>query len=786
MRIRYVALVFVFCALLTLSSVQNTSAEPRELKFDDTYSGPYLDKIIYKVLGTESNLVQALLDDEIDIYGGPISEAYHSGLEADPDIELSTILRNGYGLITINCQKAPLNWTPLRQAFALAYNKTRVQDIAFGGQSLLHDSLVPSANSLFCIEDELPYDYYDVEVSAGNALLDAAGFAVNGGTGFRDDPNGNPIHIVIAYYGGSSYASTCGLVGAEALTALGISVELNAGDFNTILGNMYNHGDYDMIVRADTFDNLDVDWLADQYWSENTEEYMKNPSNYVNGSFDLLVEQLINGTTFEEVYNAAHDMQQILHQDVPELVVYENYITAAYRTDRFYGHVADVFKNIGNEWTNVKVRLPLLDGGPFTGTLRVGMMHEPSSFNPMTTSSSYSWMIIENMFSSLLQTGPDGTKRLDLAESYTIETHDTNPSITDGRSRFTFDIVQNATWSDGTPLTGDDVSYTFLYLASSYSYGNPMGLSFQNLVVAYSPLPYRVVLEFDTESYWLLSRITDIPIFQRTLLEDITPSGWNSWDPVRSDPCPTSGPFNITDFSWGDYYELSYHRDFHYGVRGTGSDFPVIEEQADFEVVQSPYMGELTWNVIDDNPLLYRIYYNDTLMEISYFEESPITVDLDNYSLGLHNFTLVILDYEYQEVVDEVLITVIPDTFDPEIEGPDLIILYEDSTEGFEINWSVFDHNPSNYTIDVNGTEIVTTTWTWGTDVISHFLGNLEIANYTYTLTVRDTYGHSSDWTILVSVTERPSLIVLEQILMIGAGVAVVVIVGGIVLKKRQ
>lgn len=127
MRTRYVIIMFLFCALLTVSSVQNTSAETVELKFDDTHSGPYLDEVVYKIIAGKDYRVLALLTDEIDILDGIVSLYDLAPLEADPDIEITSILRNGYGHITINCRDAPLNWTVLRRAFALAYNKTKVR-----------------------------------------------------------------------------------------------------------------------------------------------------------------------------------------------------------------------------------------------------------------------------------------------------------------------------------------------------------------------------------------------------------------------------------------------------------------------------------------------------------------------------------------------------------------------------------------------------------------------------------------------------------------------------------
>ncbi|MHA2115758.1 MAG: ABC transporter substrate-binding protein [Candidatus Thorarchaeota archaeon] len=788
MRLRYLIVVFLFCVLFTFTSVHDVSAEPSELKFDDTISGPYVNKVLYKIITGENNQVQALLNNEIDILDGPIGVGYLPTLDADPNISLSSTLRNGYGHITINCRDAPLNWTALRRAFALAYNKTKVQSDIFQNYSRLQDSLVPYTNDLFCVEDELPHNYYTSEIALGNALLDSAGFLVDGGTGFREDPNGNPIHIVIAYSASSpTIAGGCAQIGVDALNALSISASTNAADFNTYIANMYNHGAYDMIFYATDFYSNDVSWLASQYWSDNDDVYAQNPSNFANSTYDLYRDQLINGTTYQEVYNASREMQKILHHNVPVLVVYEDFQFSAYRTDRFEGHVLDVSQNIGNEWTNLKSHLTLLEGGPFSGTLRVSMGQEPDTFNTMTTNSKYSKTIFRDMFNSLLRTGPDGDLRLDLAESYTIETHDDNLAVPDGNTRITFEVIQNALWSDGTPLTAHDIAYTFNFYLDSLAFGNPTGVMLQDIASVFAPTTSRVVIEFSSESYSLIERISDVIILQRTLLENIGPSNWHTWNPVfSSDPYPTSGPFNITDNAPGEYVELSYRPLFHNGVRGTGSDIPSIEDMADFSIVDSPYIGDLTWDVTDDNPLVYRIYHNETLLEASYYDQSPIGISLDGYNLGPHNFTVVVQDYEYQNATDKVTVTLIPDTFVPEINGSILVELYEGSTVGSVLDWDVFDHNPGNYTLDVNGTEIVSDTWDWGTNRISYSLGDLTIANYTYTLTVRDTLGHSSDWMILVSVSERPPSFALESLILIVSGAAVVVVIGVIVMKKRR
>ncbi len=278
MRKRHFIIVFLFCVLFAFTSVQDATAEPSELRFDNTYSGPYADKVLYEIITNENNRVQALLDDQIDILSGPIGNSYISTLDAASDIELSPILRNGYGHLTINCRDAPLNWTTLRKAFAFAYDKIKVQTDIFQGYSQLVDSLVPYANNLFSIEEDLEYHYYSSEVTIGNNLLDAAGFDIDPITGYRYDPNGNPIHIEITYSASSpTIAGGCAQIGADALQSLHIDAAINAVDFNTFISTMNNHGAYDMIVYATNFYDFDVEWLANEYWSGNADQPFMNP-----------------------------------------------------------------------------------------------------------------------------------------------------------------------------------------------------------------------------------------------------------------------------------------------------------------------------------------------------------------------------------------------------------------------------------------------------------------------------------------------------------------------------
>jgi peptide/nickel transport system substrate-binding protein len=149
---RLLAITFVSAFLfMALSPAISTAVVPSDLT-----TGPYVDKIVYKVISSQDQRVLAMQAGEIDMDNSFFDPVHYTTLDNDPNIEIFSALRNGYGHITINCRDWPLNETVLRQAFAYAFDKTRVTSEIMDGWSQEQDSLVPYPNG-WCIEDELPF-----------------------------------------------------------------------------------------------------------------------------------------------------------------------------------------------------------------------------------------------------------------------------------------------------------------------------------------------------------------------------------------------------------------------------------------------------------------------------------------------------------------------------------------------------------------------------------------------------------------------------------------------------
>ena len=563
-------------------------------QFSNLNNGPYVNNIIYKILGQE-RIVSELLTGSIDMNLGYIDPIYYySSLDNDPDIDIYSYLRNGYGSITINCAKYPLNISGFRRAFAYAFDKTAVTDL-FEGYSIEHDSLVPQVNT-WCAENEFAWHYYTNQSDLGNQILDSLNFTIDPGTGYRLTPEGSAFDISIDYHWGSRFGGPIAQLGVEALQSLHIDSRAHEVDFSWIdAWGSYRYS-YDMVFFGHSFYDDDIEWLMDEFWGESVGVRGKNQCNFRNTTYDNLRDRLLYSATYEEVYEAALEMQKILHYNVPRLVVYENIYMQAYRNDRFTGHVPDLLRQISGPWTLRKIHK--LDGTR-GGIVQIGTSYWAES-NFWVTSNPTSTSILCELWPSLYSYAPDLTPYPYIAEKMLKETHSDNPQVREGHTRFTIDIIRNATWSDGVPLTAEDVAYTMTYIIESGAYGNPAADKLGNIVTALAPNPYRFVIEFFTESYWHFSHFAYQYIIPKHIfIANIRYDEWNTWNPVFNElePHVTSGPFELHDFEVGEFYQLTTNTEFAYFEPLT-TDHPVITQNTTSNGEQMNLIAPITTLVV--------------------------------------------------------------------------------------------------------------------------------------------------------------------------------------------
>ncbi len=535
-------------------------------------TGAFVNKIVYNVIEGEDQQVHALQNDEIDLIGDFVDPVFYDALHDAEAIELVQTPRNGYGYITINCDKYPLNLTSFRRAFAYALDKEAISADVWGGLSVPQDSPVPQVNP-FSIEGLLPYTYYEANVELGNQMLDDAGFEIDPETGYRTAPNGTAFDIALEIVTSSSAAYETCRAASNALDEL--NIENYVGWSWDPLHRLYFHGDSDMMFLGSSFSTFDVDWLAYEYWSEYADEPYWNFPMFQNSTYDGWRNQLLHATEYEDVYEAAIEMQRILVYESPIIVCYENTLLSAYREDKFDNFVHDVNHGIACYWTNYRAHLEEPVDGLFGGALRWSTPLPIDSFNIMVTSSAYSMDILNMLYDSLIMQDERGEDVLWLAESCRIETNDDNPSVIEGHTRITFDLVQNATWTDSTPLTAADVAFSLNYFREASD--NPLGRDLAQVDAIYALTEYTVAIEFQTESYWHLHSVGYKPIIPKHIFEEIGLENWNLWNPVPpEDEMVTSGPYNVSNYVPWDHIELTYNPYFFYSSRSDPTTSPTL------------------------------------------------------------------------------------------------------------------------------------------------------------------------------------------------------------------
>lgn len=550
MNVRQIVLVALVCVfLLNVGSNSVLYAEANPV-VDGT--GPYIDDIYFNVISNDDQQVLALIDDNIDVIGDMIDPVFLDVLMSSQNIAIETTHRNGYGLYTLNCQKYPLNISSFRRAIAFALDKERISDELWDGFSTPQDAVLPSINQ-FSIEDQLSFHYYTADVAKGHQLLDAAGFLDVDTDGFREAPDGSDFQIVVTSAQESSIAIGAGEIMTEALQNLGIDVIFEPSEFWEYFNEVQNHGDFDIVFFGNTYSDYSIQWLATAYGSEYADIPGFNYPMFENATYDSWINQLLHSGDYEAVYDAAIEMQRILAYECPTIIAYNNLFISAYRTDKFEGFVNDFSEGAHGWWTNQKVHLLESQGGPYGGTLRWSLPQDISTSNVLTCTNVYDSYIFEALYDSLLKVDPNGFFIPWLAESHYVENHWDNPNVPDGHTRITFNIVQNATWSDGLPLTAQDVAFTFNYIfdhnlpAAEY-YGN-------DLFAAYAPTDYQFVIEFLGESYWFLDSIGSVPIIPKHQFAYQDPYTLN----LDYSDLITSGPFLYDDRVYGEYFHLVYN-----------------------------------------------------------------------------------------------------------------------------------------------------------------------------------------------------------------------------------
>jgi len=216
----------------------------------------------------------------------------------------------------------------------------------------------------------------------------------------------------------------------------------------------------------------------------------------------------------------------------------------------------------------------------------------------------------------------------------------------------------------------------------------------------------------------------------------------------------------------------------------------IISAPSDLSV-ESGYTGEsISWTATDPYPNNYTIELQGTgIVAGPSTWTSGLTIIYniaDGFTTGVYVFTINFTDDSGNSITDSVTFTV-ADTTNPVITVSQTDLNLELGYTGEAISWTATDLNPNTYTIELQGTGIVTgpNAWTSGNTINYNLPDSFAVGVYTYSITFIDESGNSISDTVIVTILDATPEggIPFSNLFLIFIGFSVICL---IFVKKRQ
>ncbi|MFW9921123.1 MAG: nitrous oxide reductase family maturation protein NosD, partial [Candidatus Thorarchaeota archaeon] len=200
-----------------------------------------------------------------------------------------------------------------------------------------------------------------------------------------------------------------------------------------------------------------------------------------------------------------------------------------------------------------------------------------------------------------------------------------------------------------------------------------------------------------------------------------------------------SGVYNIPGGSSVDNYPISYM-----------VYQPIINTPADIWYAEGSTGNYIVWWPFDNSLRDWVVEIDSSEWDSGIWNFNNVNVSIDGLSYGTHTVFVTVWDVDTNFVTDTVIVHVFDDT-PPEIDGPANQWLFVDAT-GQEIDWEVFDLNPADYVLTVDGVEFDTGSWDSG--ILSLDVDDIDEGEHVLVLTIYDVDGNSASDTVLVRVID--------------------------------
>lgn len=188
------------------------------------------------------------------------------------------------------------------------------------------------------------------------------------------------------------------------------------------------------------------------------------------------------------------------------------------------------------------------------GRLVQAMDTAPDSLNPLATSTVYSLEVIDRVYGYGVTVHPETLSFV----PWSMDRWDLNvDNIGTGRPTVVANLRDDLTFNDGEPVTAEDVKFTVDYIKEQQPVGSQAASTFDPVeeVTVDDPKGTTVNYFFREPTPSWLSDIVGAIILPRHIWRNV--SDYRQYAPQgSSEGVVGSGPFVLSDFDWGNWFEL--------------------------------------------------------------------------------------------------------------------------------------------------------------------------------------------------------------------------------------
>lgn len=309
--------------------------------------GPFYDGIVFKPYSTTDAALMDIQKGEIDCIWWNLDPGYVVQLKDNPDITVEITDDLGWYYLAPNCAKPPFDDVKLRQALVYLVDKEYfVERILQGYGGVAHSVVMPAAgewyndtvNTYGCdkARDERTANAREALTTAGYTVPDEKYPAEV--VKLPDGTEMQPFTILTPPADYDPVRAMAGILIQGWWRELGIPVTTKPAPFGEIVHEVFEAQTFDWYLLGWSITGSPYpDYLRYFFHSDQAVPDGNNPMGYKNPQVDKCLEDLVALCDHDALVEAAHEVQELVIEEVAYIPLFYRTLNEAHRNDTFEG-----------------------------------------------------------------------------------------------------------------------------------------------------------------------------------------------------------------------------------------------------------------------------------------------------------------------------------------------------------------------------------------------------------------------------------------------------------------